>query len=75
MKGGNYPYNLTIAYTDDMGVHTLARQMNLRVPPADNSGNLIIGLIVLVILGLLAYRYWYLPRKNGDGTLPWDKKN
>jgi uncharacterized membrane protein len=75
MKGGNYPYNLTIAYTDDMGVHTLTRQMNLRVPPADNSGNIIIGLIVLVILGLLAYRYWYLPRKNGDGTLPWDKKN
>ena len=61
MKGGNYPYNLTITYTDDMGVHTLTRQMNLRVPPADNSGTIILGLIILGILGFLAYRYWYLP--------------
>ncbi|MGA2912614.1 MAG: S-layer protein [Methanoregula sp.] len=75
MKGGNYPYNLTITYTDDMGVHSLTRQMNLRVPPADNSGNLILGLIVLGILAFLAYRYWYLPRKNGDGTFPWARKN
>ncbi len=75
MKGGNYPYNLTISYTDDMGVHTLTRQMNLRVAPANNSGNLIFGIIVLGILAFLAYRYWYLPRKNGNGTLPWVKKN
>jgi hypothetical protein len=75
MRGGNYPYNLTITYTDDMGVHTITRQMNLRVPPADNTGNLILGLIVLGVLGFLAYRYWYLPRVNGDGKFPWDKKN
>jgi hypothetical protein len=75
MKGGNYPYNLVITYTDDMGVHTSTRQMNLRVPPSDNSGNLILGLIVLGILGFLAYRYWYLPKVNGDGKFPWDKKN
>jgi hypothetical protein len=75
MKGGNYPYNLIITYTDDMGVHTSTRPMNLRVPPADNSGNLILGLIVLGILGFLAYRYWYLPKTNGDGKFPWDKKN
>ena len=75
MKGGDYPYNLTIAYTDDEGVHTLTRQMNMRVPPADNSGNIILGIIIIGILAFLAYRYWYLPRKNGDGTLPWDKKN
>ena len=75
MKGGNFPYNLTITYTDDMGVHTITRQMNLRVTPANNSGNLILGLLVLGILSFLAYRYWYLPRKNGNGTLPWVKKN
>jgi hypothetical protein len=75
MKGGNYPYNLVITYSDDMGVHTSTRQMNLRVPPSDNSGNLILGLIVLGILGFLAYRYWYLPKVNGDGKFPWDKKN
>ncbi|MDD1687396.1 S-layer protein [Methanoregula sp.] len=75
MKGGNYPYNLTISYTDDMGVHTMTRQMNLRVSPADNSGNLILVLIILGILGFLAYRYWYLPKKNGDGKFPWERKN
>ncbi len=75
MKGGDYPYNLTISYTDDMGAHTLTRQMNMRVPPTDSSGNIVLALIVLAILGFLAYRYWYLPSKNGDGTLPWVKKN
>jgi hypothetical protein len=75
MKGGNYPYNLTISYTDDMGAHTLTRQMNMRVPPSDNSANILLALIVLGILGFLAYRYWYLPSKTGNGTLPWVKKN
>jgi len=75
MKGGNYPYNLTISYTDDMGVHNLTRQMNLRVPPGDNSGNVILGLIILCVIGFLAYRYWYIPKVNGDGKFPWDKKS
>ncbi|MDO9550503.1 MAG: hypothetical protein Q7J03_05960, partial [Methanoregula sp.] len=61
--------------TDDMGVHTQTRQMNMRVPASDNTGNLIIGLIILGILLFVAYRYWYLPRINGDGKFPWDKKN
>ncbi len=74
-KAGNHPYNLTITYTDDMGVHTMIRQMNIRVPAADNSGSIILGLIVLAILGFVAYRYWYLPKKNGDGKLPWVKRN
>jgi hypothetical protein len=75
LKGGNYPYNLTITYTDDMGVHTTSRLMNLRVPPADMSGTIILGLLILVIFGVVGYRYWYLPRINGDGKFPWDKKN
>jgi hypothetical protein len=75
LKGGNYPYTLNITYTDDMGVHTLTRQMNMRVPPADNSGTIITLLIILVILGVVGYRYWYLPRIKGDGKFPWDKKN
>jgi hypothetical protein len=75
LKGGNYPYILTITYTDDMGVRTLIRQMNMRVSPADNSGNIIFGLVILVILGVVGYRYWYLPRTRGDGKFPWDKKN
>jgi hypothetical protein len=72
---GTHPYNLTVTYTDDMGVHVMNRQMTIRVPPADNSGSLIFGLIVLGILGFLAYRYWYLPKFKGDGKFPWDKKS
>jgi hypothetical protein len=75
VKSGNYPYNLTISYTDDMGVHTQTRQLNLRVPAADQSATILIGLIIIGILGFVAYRYWYLPKRNGNGKLPWDKKN
>ncbi|HVP93733.1 MAG TPA: S-layer protein [Methanoregulaceae archaeon] len=74
-KSGNHPYNLTITYTDDMGVHTMTRQMNLRVPASDWTGTVVMVLIVLGILGFLGYRYWYLPKTKGDGTFPWDKKN
>lgn len=74
-KAGNIPYTLTIKYTDDMGEHTMTRQMNLRVPPTDMSGTVITLLILLLILGVIGYRYWYLPRINGDGKFPWDKKN
>jgi hypothetical protein len=58
-----------------MGVHTDTRPMTLRVTPSDNSGNLILMLIVLSVLGFLAYRYWYLPKKNGDGKFPWERKS
>jgi hypothetical protein len=75
VKGGTYPYNLTISYTDDMGQHTVVRPMNLRVTPADTSGNIILMLIVLGILGFAGYRYWYLPKKNGNGSFPWERKN
>lgn len=74
-KAGNHPYTLTITYSDDMGIHTMTRQMNIRVPPADNSGTIIFGLVVLVIIGVVGYRYWYLPRTNGDGKFPWERKN
>jgi hypothetical protein len=49
--------------------------MNLRVPAADQSARILIGLIIIGILGFVAYRYWYLPTRNGNGKLPWDKKN
>jgi hypothetical protein len=74
-KAGNHPYNLTITYTDDMGMHTMTRDMNLRVPPTDMSGTIIIVLFILVIIGVVGYRYWYLPKINGNGKFPWDKKN
>jgi hypothetical protein len=74
-KSGNLPYNLTIIYTDDMGVHTMTRQMNLRVPASDPTGSIIIVLIIIGILGFLGYRYWYLPKIKGNGKFPWEKQS
>ncbi|MFA5267291.1 MAG: S-layer protein [Methanoregula sp.] len=74
-QAGNHPYTLTIHYTDDMGEHTMTREMNLRVPPTDQAGNIILILVILAILGFIGYRYWYLPKKNGDGKFPWERKS
>jgi hypothetical protein len=74
-NAGNHPYTLTIHYTDDMGEHTMIREMNLRVPPTDNTGTIILLLVILAILGFIGYRYWYLPRVNGEGKFPWERKS
>jgi hypothetical protein len=74
-KAGTHPYTLTINYTDDMGTHTMTRDMNLRVAATDISGTIILVIVILGILGFVAYRYWYLPKKNGNGKFPWVKKN
>jgi hypothetical protein len=74
-KGGNHPYTLSIHYTDDMGEHTMTKQMNLRVPPNDMTGTIIALLVILALLGIVGYRYWYLPRINGDGKFPWERKS
>jgi len=74
-SAGNHPYTLTIHYSDDMGEHTMTREMNLRVPPTDNTGTIILLLVILAILGFIGYRYWYLPRMNGEGKFPWERKS
>jgi hypothetical protein len=58
-----------------MGEHTMTREMNLRVPPTDNTGTIILLLVILAILGFIGYRYWYLPRVNGEGKFPWERKS
>jgi hypothetical protein len=75
LKPGNYPYTLTVLYTDDMGEHTMTRTMNLWVPSTDMSGTIIALLVLIIILGAGAYRYWYLPKVKGDGKFPWERKN
>jgi hypothetical protein len=74
-KSGTYSYNTTITYTDDLGTHTVSRPMTLRVVPADSSGGIILILLGVLGIGIVAYRFWYLPRKNGNGALPWVKKS
>ena len=74
-KGGTYPYNLTVTYVDDLGTHTVVQPMSLRVDPSDPTGGLVLLVLVIAVAGFLAYRFWYLPRKNGDGALPWVRKS
>ena len=74
-SGGTYEYNATITYTDDLGTHTVVLPMSLRVTPEDYTGMIVLIVIVAVAAGFLAYRYWYIPKKNGNGALPWVKKN
>lgn len=75
MKGGTYDYTTFITYTDDLGIHSISKPLSLRVTPADYSGVVIIVVLVLLAGGFLVYRYWYLPRRTGNGALPWVKKN
>ena len=75
-KGGTYIYNTTITYVDDLGTHTVSRELSLRVVPGDSSGGLIMMLLGVLGVGIVAYRFWYLPKKNGGGgALPWVRKS
>ena len=74
-KSGSHPYTLTVIYTDDMGEHTLKRDMTLYVPSTDMTGTVITLLIILLIIGAVGYRYWYLPKVNGERKFPWERKS
>lgn len=74
-KGGTYDYTTTITYTDDLGTHTITKPMSLHITPEDFSGLIIMVLVLVLAGGFIAYRYWYLPRKSGNGALPWVKKS
>ncbi|MGA2934367.1 MAG: S-layer protein [Methanomicrobiales archaeon] len=74
-KGGTYTYNLTISYVDDLGTHAEVRGMSIRVDPVDSTGGYLLLILVIIGVGIVAYRFWYLPKKNGDGALPWVRKS
>jgi hypothetical protein len=74
-SSGTYEYTTSITYTDDLGTHTVVSPMSLRVTPQDYTGAIVMVIIIILAGGFIAYRYWYIPRKNGNGALPWVKKN
>lgn len=74
-SGGTYEYHVTVTYTDDLGTHTVVFPMSLQVTPEDYTGTVVLVVIVVLVAGFIAYRYWYLPKKNGNGALPWVKRN
>jgi hypothetical protein len=58
---GDHPYNVTIAYNDEWGDHTVTHPLSLSVDPRDYSG-IIIAIIVLVLLA--AGAWWVFIRKT-----------
>jgi len=74
-SGGTYAYNVSITYVDDLGTHTEVRPMALRVVPKDYTMTVILISLFVIAGGFIFYRYWYLPRKNGNRAFPWVKKN
>jgi hypothetical protein len=74
-EGGTYTYNLTITYVDDTGAHTITRTLSVRVLPAEGMGGMLPLLGGFLLVGFVSYRYWYLPRRNASGALPWLKKS
>lgn len=61
---GSYPYTVTITFTDDWGVHTLERDLNLTISGGDGSGIILSILILLIVAG--AGAFWYYRKKNGE---------
>ncbi len=74
-ESGTRTYNLTIAYVDDSGAHTITRPLSVNVLPAEGMGGMLPLLWAFALVGFVGYRYWYLPRRNASGALPWLKKS
>ena len=60
---GDYPYTLTIQYTDDYGAHTTEQALNLVVAESNSVPTLVIAAVVLVVVIAAAF-YWYRRRKE-----------
>lgn len=71
---GSYPYNVTITYVDDTGTSTEVRSMTLRVTGGDSGAVMVLLILIAIVAGVLVYQYWYRPRKQVAGGMPWQKK-
>jgi hypothetical protein len=60
---GEHMYNVTIAFSDDWGNHTVTRPLAISVTPADYIG-LVIGITIIAVLAIGA---WYLFFKKKPG--------
>ncbi|HQD25052.1 MULTISPECIES: COG1361 S-layer family protein [Methanoculleus] len=61
---GEYPYTLTIQYTDDYGVHTTRQDLNLTVAASNTIPTIAIAAAVLIIAVVIAV-LWYRRRQEG----------
>ena len=60
---GNFNYNLTIQYEDDLGFHETQENLNIIVYPGKNG----IGIGVwIVIIGIIFVIYWFFIKKKKE---------
>ncbi|WP_292518544.1 S-layer protein [Methanoculleus sp.] len=63
-REGEFPYTLTVQYTDDYGPHTTRQDLNLTVGESNTVPTIAIAAVVLIIAAVAAV-FWYRRRKEG----------
>jgi uncharacterized repeat protein (TIGR01451 family) len=64
---GTYPYNLSVQYEDDYGVHTQQETLHMTVLEGDSTGLIIV--IILLVIGAGAGYWYFMIRKKGTGDV------
>ncbi|MCK9278641.1 MAG: S-layer protein, partial [Methanoculleus sp.] len=62
-REGEFPYTLTILYTDDYGEHATQQTLNLVVAESNSVPALVIAAAVLIVV-IVAAAFWYRRRKR-----------
>ena len=63
---GTYPYNLSVQYEDDYGVHTQQETLQMTVLDGDSTGLILV--ILLLVIGAGAGYWYFVLRKKGTGN-------
>jgi len=66
-NSGTYPYNLSVQYEDDYGVHTQQETLQMTVLDGDSTGLII--LLLLLAIGAGAGYWYFVIRKKGTGDV------
>jgi hypothetical protein len=57
---GDYKYNLTVQYEDDLGTHETREELMMTVSPGDRTSVFVIILFIIAVIGV----YWFFIRRK-----------
>ncbi len=57
---GEYKYNLTVQYEDDLGTHETREELMMTVSPGDRTSVFVIILFIIAVIGV----YWFFIRRK-----------
>lgn len=57
---GDYKYNLTVQYEDDLGTHETREELMMTVSPGDRTSVFVIILLIIAVIGV----YWFFIRRK-----------